>query len=186
MQERKLKNRLMYGFISLFLSCFTITVFAVAAAQQTASQPKGTTQASSSSSSGTVEYCPDVSKLIRKGLWWGAPGSWRSYSTSLVKKISNFSGAQWVGVNVGVIICVYQGEGATDFPVSIQRSTILPMPKGGQWSNPDQDGRVNCYSNDVSDCPFVVPAQTKLSPKEAFQELQSFKAKKQPDDAKEK
>ncbi len=63
-------------------------------------------------------YCPRASQLIRKDMWWGY-GSWRSYDQSFVRKIKAFVGAQWIGVGVGTMICVYKGEQATSFPVTV-------------------------------------------------------------------
>ena len=128
----------------------------------------------SSDNNATTEYCPQVSDLILKDMWWGAPHSWRSYSRSFVRKISDFVGAQWVGVNVGVIICIYQGANANDFPVTIQRSTIVPLPKGGSWILKKHAGHIDCYSNQVTDCPFVVEKSVTPSTEQVNQTLDSI------------
>lgn len=173
MQSERIKNWLISSVIVALLNCYGMAVFAVTAnAGNTSSQQTVTTQAPQT---GKVEYCPEVTQLVRKGLWWGASGSWRSYSTSLVKEVSNFVGAQWVGINVGVIICIYKGQNATDFPVTVQRSIIVPMPTSQGWIRELQSGRMDCYSNQVTDCPFVVPVHTQQSIQQVYQDLQSFK-----------
>lgn len=142
-------------------------------------QPSGQTSATTTQQ-GTLTHCPFPSELIRKNMWWRAPNNWRSYTRSFVTEIASFIGAQWVGVNVGAIICIYQGKNATDFPVTIQQNAVIvPMPTGGKWQDPDQSGRVNCYSNNVADCPFTLPKKTTITIEQAYEALQSFKSSNQ-------
>jgi len=122
----------------------------------------------------TKLFCPPVNKLTKKGDWWGAAGDWRSYSQSFVNQLSGFIGAQWVGVNVGTMICIYQGGVGTSFPVTIQNSTLVPSPKGAGWGI-YRKGRKSCYSSNVNDCPYYF--YPKAKPKNIYQILESFKQK---------
>lgn len=118
--------------------------------------------------------CPDINQLkLEKDLYWVGPGDWKSYSESFVKEISYFAGAQWVGVNVGKIICLYKGKDHTMFPVAIERETLVTQPTGGKWG-PDEGGYVNCRSQLIRDCVFQIETAA-APPKDLYKELESFK-----------
>ncbi len=106
-----------------------------------------------------IILCPTIDKLIKKELFWGAPDGWRSYSQSFVNSIETFVGAQWVGVEVGKMLCVYKGKESFDFPVVLQKDTLTPSPKGERWIA-QKGGYVNCLSNMVERCPFHVKVET--------------------------
>lgn len=146
----------------------------------TATTPAPSATPTSVAQSGTKTIiCPPIEKLIKKELFWGAPGGWRSYSQSFVNTIESFSGAQWVGVEVGKMLCVYKGKESFDFPVVLQNDTLTPAPKGNKWIS-QRGGYVNCLSSIVDECPFQVKEE-KQDMQEIYKGLE-FK-KNQPADS---
>lgn len=120
-------------------------------------------------------YCPPVSQLKKIDLFWGAPGGWRSYSQSFVSKIDGFSGAQWIGINVGKMLCVYKSKETFEFPVVLQNDTLTPVPKGENWIK-QQGGYYNCLASDRLECPFIL--EEKKEAENLHKELDFFKGKK--------
>lgn len=94
-----------------------------------------------------LKHCPDVHMLTHNKMYWGAPGGWMSHDESFVKKISNFVAAQWQGINIGKVMCVYVGDKGLDFPVVLQQShaDLVPEPHGLYWGK-NQNGVINCIS----------------------------------------
>lgn len=124
-------------------------------------------------------FCPSPNQLIKNGLFWGtATGGWKSYSESFDTAISSFIGAQWVGVNVGKMICIYKGNLSMSFPITIQNDTLSQTPAGGLWGV-DQGGYLNCHSNNLADCPFVVKT-TVVNMQQIYQSLDFYKNKPSP------
>lgn len=105
-------------------------------------------------------YCPAPNKLQKTGLIWKAPGGWISYSESFVDHITQFIGAQWIGVEVGKIICLYRGDKEFTFPVALEQNDLLiekPVVKPGSfWRQLDKTGYMECRSADINNCDFVV------------------------------
>ena len=102
-------------------------------------------------------YCPSVSELTKDGLSWSArEGGWQSFSPSFAQEINTFLEAQWIGVNVGKIICLYQGKENFDFPIAIEpaKSILVLEPYGQAWAT-KHPGFKTCKSTNVSDCPFM-------------------------------
>ncbi len=121
-------------------------------------------------------YCPQPSKLIKNGLYWGtATGGWKSYSESFDTTITSFLGAQWVGVNVGKMICIYKGNLAISFPITLQNDILSQVPSGDLWGK-DQGGYRNCHSTNMTDCPFVVKTQA-VNMQQIYKSLDFFKGK---------
>jgi hypothetical protein len=126
-------------------------------------------------------YCPEISKLIKKEMFWGAPGGWRSYSESFVNTIASFGGAQWIGINLGKMVCVYKGKETFEFPVVLQNDTLTPTPEGDKWVKPtpkpgESSGYMNCLSGDILDCPFKFQEE-KTDMKDVYKDLDFFKGK---------
>jgi hypothetical protein len=121
-------------------------------------------------------YCPDVKKLKKINMFWGAPGGWRSYSESFVNVIDGFTGAQWIGVNVGKMLCIYRSKSTFEFPVVIQNDTLTPAPAGDKWIK-QPGGYYNCISGDLLECPFRFEEE-KSSETNVYKELDFFKGKK--------
>lgn len=149
---------------------------ATAAANPPAANTSAVTQQGAATTKTTKKlYCPEVAKLMKKDMFWGAPGGWKSYSQSFVDVIDNFSGAQWVGVNVGKMLCVYKGKSSFEFPVVLQNDTLTPVPEGQKWVK-QSGGYINCLSGDVLDCPFKFE-ETTTDINNAYKELDFFKGK---------
>ncbi len=104
-----------------------------------------------------VVFCPPINELVKnpETRTWSSPHGWRSYEMSFVDKITQFSGAQWRGTNVGQIFCVYRGELATSFPILLAYNVLALAPTGGKWSD-NLGGYYNCETPNPSDCPFVI------------------------------
>ncbi len=123
-------------------------------------------------------YCPAVSTLKKEGMTWRAPNNWRSYSDSFVKEAKYFLGAQWVGIKVGKIICLYKGDEKLTFPVALERNDVLinapTTNKNHNWQK-DRGGYMECRSTDVKDCPFTI---IKPPPKkDIYEQLDFYKQK---------
>lgn len=181
------------------LTVYSLSSFSIAFAQTTATQPgavsppspapatttNGTTtnpppqvinQSDGTQVSLQTLYCPQPSELIKNGLYWGtATGGWKSYSESFDATISSFVGAQWVGINVGKMVCIYKGNLSMSFPVTVQNDTLSLSPTGGLWGN-DLGGYKNCHSSNILDCPFVVKTQS-VNMQQIYQSLDFFKGK---------
>lgn len=158
----------------------TVVIFAAVAITTFAEdQPAAATSPATSSGSFTqsVDYCPAVEKLKKEGLYWQAEGGWVSYSESFDTQLSTFAGAQWQGVNVGKIICLYMGNSKMGFPVALEQKVpqLVPVPAGANWSK-DLGGYRQCNSQKVTDCEFVV--YKKRTPANIYEELEFFKGKK--------
>lgn len=119
------------------------------------------------------QLCPSVEKLTRDEYnFWHAPGDWKSNTPSFDSTLDAFIGAQWVGVNLGEIICVYQKGAGKSFPVTLQRRILVFAPQGGQWSI-DKGGYEDCKSLLIRDCPFFV--QVRHRPKNPYDDLDFYK-----------
>lgn len=120
------------------------------------------------------QYCPAAEALtLSQDLWWTAPGDWKSDSQSFVAEIDRFIGAQWSGINIGKVICLYTGKGKANFPVALIRESLVPEPTGNLWS-PNIQGQRNCQTNDVTDCPFLTETAKKTG-QDVYKELEKFK-----------
>jgi hypothetical protein len=122
-------------------------------------------------------FCPQPSELVKNGLYWGTRfGDWKSYSESFHSDITGFIGAQWVGINVGKMICIYKGNEKIAFPVTLQSDTLAQTPMGGHWGRSDLGGYRNCESNNVYDCPFIVKKQV-TNMEQIYESIHFFKNK---------
>ena len=95
---------------------------------------------------------------------------------SVCPKISelkyNPSSSQWKGVQMGHLLCLYQGPSKNEFPISMAKNIIVQSPKnlletltpkGAQYTNPwltKNDKTIitmDCYarSNSPCDCPWI-------------------------------
>lgn len=122
------------------------------------------------------ELCPPIESLQQqKNMTWTAPNGWKSTNPSFYRSLKQFTGAQWLGVNVGDIICLYTAGGKSDFPVSLKKPMIVLSPTGGNWTE-DKGGYKDCKTDDITQCPFYVqsnePKKTNL-----YEELEFYKDK---------
>ncbi len=103
-------------------------------------------------------FCPDPGSLVKDNVKWVSQDQkWESYTPSSATKITSYVGAQWVGVKVGKIICLYQANEAISFPVALEqtRSLSIVEPKSLGWSALVGNRRF-CKSASVADCPFFL------------------------------
>jgi len=122
--------------------------------------------------------CPEAISLIKEELIWKAPGGWRSYSQSFVREIKGFVGAQWVGVEVGKMLCIYTGIEKVTFPVVLQNDQLVPQPKSNSWGTL-KVGYVNCKSGVLEDCHFTYKKE-ETNMENIYEALDFFKGKKDP------
>lgn len=118
--------------------------------------------------------CPPPGALVRdpKTLLWSTPqGDWKSYAPSFSKHANVFLGAQWQGVKVGNLFCLYQGDAMT-FTISMQFYALVEEPNAGKWEA-NVNGIRNCHSAQAADCAFV-PVQ-QAPEQDINQQLQQLK-----------
>lgn len=160
--KRKIAPKLVYASLFWFIS----VSFAQNQMMNNSSNPVTT----------KIFYCPQPAELVKNGLYWGtALGGWKGYSESFDASITSFLGAQWVGVNVGKMICIYKGNLAISFPVTIQNDILAQAPAEGLWGK-DLGGYRNCHSTNIADCPFVVKSQS-VNMNQIYQSIDFYKGK---------
>lgn len=154
----------MTSFLSAFAQPTTLAPAAAPAPNPPAPQVQTSPQALAS-------YCPPVSALVKEGLWWRSGTNWKCFNQSFVNEIDSFIGAQWVGVQLGKVICMYQGKNTFDFPIALEPITPVPViePDGAGWSS-NINGYRLCKSTNNMDCAFYVKVETK--PKDIYEEIQ--------------
>lgn len=118
--------------------------------------------------------CPEPSALVKNTtkMTFASKGGWKSYERSFVTQVDTFKGAQWQGINVGQVMCVYTGKPAGTFPIYLYFDHLTLTPNGGNWVA--QKGQYsNCGSKNRNDCPITV----RLPPKQQnmYQEATDLK-----------
>ena len=100
--------------------------------------------------------CPSINELYRNNLKWQTDTGWKGYQESFSAKISHFMGAQWKGVGVGNVYCIYQPEDDTEFPIQVTLSQLISRPNVANWDNAPSNDVLNCISrsNDPCECQF--------------------------------
>lgn len=146
--------------ITQFLICLGLTgnllaLSTVAQARQAATEaklPKG------------AMLCPAPDELTKDpdAMTWQAKGGWRSFDKSFADSISIFLGAQWQGVEVGNVVCLYQSSDSSTFSVVLQYGSLTYQPIGGKWSK-NLGGYENCKSKKRKDCYFTPKPDAKAS-----------------------
>ena len=119
-------------------------------------------------------YCPEPNQLVKKGLKWESTTNvvWKSYETSFADDVSKFVGAQWQGVKVGQMTCIYKSQNEGVFPITLQNNHLFVQPTQTNWQF-GQDGFMNCVSENTKDCPLTpkVKEETPTDTREVFQGL---------------
>ncbi len=141
--------------------------------------PDATTQKRFSSANTDLvhDLCPATESLVRndRTQTWSAPNGWTTTSPSFLRNVDSFLGAQWVGVGIGEIICIYTKGGRSTFPVTLQRGRLVPAPAGeGLWSE-DKGGYMECKTADFKQCPFFV--QVPKKGENVYDQLDFYKGK---------
>lgn len=103
-----------------------------------------------------AQFCPNSEDLFKQGVYWATKdGKWRNYTPSSADKIINFIGAQWAGIRIGKVICLYQTNEAVAFPLAVEQVTSqgASEPSGLGWSSSSGNHRF-CKSASIADCGF--------------------------------
>ncbi|MCP8352291.1 T4SS-associated protein EirA [Candidatus Synchoanobacter obligatus] len=100
--------------------------------------------------------CPSAKELYRSGMKWKTDSGWQSFQESFSEGISHFKGAQWKGIGVGRIYCIYQPSDPTEFPVQLTISPLISQPTTAYWEDVPSRSILNCLSphSDPCDCQF--------------------------------
>lgn len=125
----------------------------------------GTDGNAATSATQPAQFCPQPEMLIKKDVkWTTADNKWENYTPSSATKVLNFIGAQWVGIKVGKIICLYQTDEAVSFPVALEqtRSQLVIEPRSAAWSGLISN-RKFCKSASVADCSYFFAAPANVS-----------------------
>lgn len=107
-----------------------------------------------------AQACPKSEDLVKQEDYWiTKDGKWKNYTYSSADKVITFIGAQWAGIRVGKIICLYRTNEAVAFPLAIEQVTSLGIiePSGLGWSAAAGNYRF-CKSASVADCGFYYEA----------------------------
>lgn len=102
------------------------------------------------------QFCPQTEDLIKQETFCTTKDNrWKSYTPSTASKVQSFLGAQWAGIKIGKIICLYQTNEAVTFPLAVEQvsSQSILEPSGGGWSALTKNHRF-CKSTSVADCSF--------------------------------
>jgi len=118
-----------------------------------------------------ASYCPALNELTLDTATriWSAPGGWKSYEQSFATEITQFLGAQWIGIEIGQIACIYAGKEKYTFPILLIYNTLVQAPKDGAWQENTKDGYYHCTNSQINQCPFY-PVKKRQS--EDFSNLQ--------------
>lgn len=118
-------------------------------------------------------YCPKTTDLKQTNLKWNAETEikWQAES-SFVTKIASFEGAQWQGIKVGQISCIYKGADNNTFPVALQSNHIFTQPESQNWIK--SGNSYNCLDNNVENCPLY-PHMEKPPPSNLYDMLHELK-----------
>ena len=126
-----------------------------------------------------VSQCPAVTSLSQQKMFWGAPGGWVSFNPSFITKVTTFVAAQWQGIKLGKVLCVYTGNKGMDFPIVLQQTEaqLVPKPVGLQWA-PVNDSLLNCTAAQgqplsPAQCAFIV--ERPVNQQNPYQELEQIK-----------
>lgn len=100
--------------------------------------------------------CPDTQELYKDGQRWKTDSGWKGHQNSFTSEISHFMGAQWKGIGVGMIYCIYQPKDPADFPVQLTIEPLAIRPEIAFWEDAPSKDSLNCISkqNDPCDCQF--------------------------------
>lgn len=117
----------------------------------------------------TTVYCPLISDIHKNNTtenWYAhtTTGSWQSYHTSFANQLTEFLGAQWVGVKIGQVACVYQAAQKFKvrgtpvlqpvFPIHLIFHDMVLQPSGGKWQQHQKTEAYNCRPRTQADLPF--------------------------------
>lgn len=149
----------------------TMTQFAAGGPMRGAIDSQGNSTKPNATSDQKPRLCPSPDILVKQDLNWATPDDkWQSYTPSSATRILSFTGAQWIGIKVGKIICLYETDEAVSFPVALEqtRSDLVIEPSGLGWSALT-NGRKFCKSASVADCAYFLEQPQDVS--DVYQEI---------------
>jgi hypothetical protein len=119
-------------------------------------------------------YCPKITDLKQTNMKWHAETivKWNEAEESFVTQITSFKGAQWQGIKVGQISCIYKGADSNTFPVVLQNNHMFKQPQHQNWIK--SDNTYNCLDGQVENCPLY-PYMGKKAPSNLYDMLDSLK-----------
>jgi hypothetical protein len=162
--------------LNLLISLSFISLFGnITGADNTAT--KASTAAPASTT--MTLYCPAPSQLTlnKNNHHWEARPHWLSFDTSFITKPTTFVGAQWQGVDLGQVFCLYNNKAQSDFPIILYFDTQVPKPLSGSWHQPSGNnpiGYLDCSASDHTGCAFTVVLKAK-STKSVYQQAEELK-----------
>lgn len=100
--------------------------------------------------------CPQPDSLYKDGMRWKSGNGWKSNQESFSDSIAAFMGAQWNGVGVGTVICIYKPSDTNDFPIQLANTALVQEPNTAYWEAKQEGQVINCVSRNenVCDCQF--------------------------------
>lgn len=106
--------------------------------------------------------CPKISDIHKnpKTRTWGNRNGWKSYETSFANHIASFLGAQWRGIKIGNVACLYKPKEGLTFPIILHFSRLTYEPVGKHWGR-NLGGYMNCKSYQIKDCIFKPETKSK-------------------------
>ena len=138
-----------------------------------------------------ASVCPKISdlKYNSNNSTWTTDDDWKSTANSFTTEITTFIGAQWKGVQMGHLLCIYQGPRKNEFPVSMHKNIIVQSPnslldnlnpKGAQYKTPWSISEnktlitMDCYSSNNSpcDCPWIQFQEKEQSVSDVIESIQ--------------
>lgn len=156
-------------FIKTFLMFIPLVTWTVGnaglAAKSSISKPNNSKSTTVIPNGFEVQYCPEKEKLVKTNMIWTAEDKWKSHDESFAEKISEFLGAQWTGINLGTILCIYGDQAVVDFPVALEPIYVMLAlePQNDNWSVNIKGYRF-CHSTNTQDCGFMVQQPKKQGP----------------------
>lgn len=116
-----------------FIVCLGLGSSSFADQTKLTSQPSSAGQPASSTHKNTLPtlFCPPLNRITKNAanLWVSSyGGAWKSFNESFAKELVQFKGAQWKGVGVGNIVCIYIAKNKTTFPVQLIYSVLTKNP----------------------------------------------------------
>ena len=124
--------------------------------------------------SDTELYCPKISELKQTNMKWHAETqvNWKEAEESFVTEIASFEGAQWQGIRVGEVSCIYKGSDSNTFPIVLQNNHMFEQPTHANWIR--SGSTYNCLNSEVENCPLF-PHMEKKRPSNLYDMLDSLK-----------
>lgn len=118
-----------------------------------------------------VVHCPSIAKIYhsQQNHWGTSDAAFRSLDTSFSHHLKTFLGAQWQGINVGYVLCIYKPVEPDLFKVTLLYGPLTLQPTDKNWQK-NKEGNYNCIATNVNDCPFVPKPQEK-STKSLYQQV---------------